>query len=439
MPEEFLKVEKEIMTKWFDYFQKNKLVENHKNKLLTDIITIFLLEESQLGYDCLFPNNQKITLEDEKSFSSSELKENDKVFNVIFAPLNELGYLGLFSLTQPENELNSDNPNITFYMNSQEFLRILRNEDNSTRKHCIQQLFLTILHEKQHHSQYEMTQKDISSLESIRYARDFVLMKYPPVKDFYAKNYSNFYTEINAELVTCYKYNKLFPGSYNVNKIERQNERNFKMGVYYDPYDKIGFRKQRDDVAISVLDNLICNQGKVDILSKFPILQKEYNLDGTKKSGFELIKNMQNETKQLLENKNLSDDEKDKQINDAQIMYYELIYNALQNSSKKEIGNLVSKIGRHELSIILNNMSQYFKGEITNRSIYGMNTSVIERYYNQKIEKISKIKEQVSEIKLTPPDIVPNTREIGLDEINNLNTHIISTPTQTKGFSNDKL
>ena len=84
-------------------------------------------------------------------------------------------------------------------------------------------------------------------------------------------------------------------------------------------------------------------------------------------------------------------------------------------------------------------MSQYFKGEITNRSIYGMNTSVIERYYNQKIEKISKIKEQVSEIKLTPPDIVPNTREIGLDEINNLNTHIISTPTQTKGFSNDKL
>ena len=68
-----------------------------------------------------------------------------------------------------------------------------------------------------------------------------------------------------------------------------------------------------------------------------------------------------------------------------------------------------------------------------------MNTSVIERYYNQKIEKISKIKEQVSEIKLTPPDIVPNTREIGLDEINNLNTHIISNPTQTKGFSNDKL
>ena len=431
MPEEFQKIELDIITKWLNYFQKNILVEKYKQELLTDIITIFMLEESQLGYDFLLPNNEKVTVENEESFSISEVKENDKVFELKFAPLNEMGYLGLFSLTQPEDELSSDNDNITFYMNSQEFLRGLKNEDAFTRKHYVEQVFLTILHEKQHHSQYEMTQKDTSSLEAIRYARDFTLMKYPPTKDFYTKNYSNFYTEINAELVSCCKYNELFPGKYDINKIIAQNERRFKIGKYYDPYDKLGLPEQRDDVAIAVLDDLICNQGKIDILRKFPILQKEYHLNGTKKSGFELIKDMQSETKQILENKSLSGDEKNKQIHDAQIMYYELIYNALQNSSKKEIGDLVSKIGSHDLLIILNNMSQYFESEIVNRSINGMSTN-IKQYYEHKIEIISKIKEQVLEFRITPQDILLSTQDIGINEMEDLTDQIISESTQTK-------
>ena len=57
MPEEFQKIELDIITKWLNYFQKNILVEKYKQELLTDIITIFMLEESQLGYDFLLPSN----------------------------------------------------------------------------------------------------------------------------------------------------------------------------------------------------------------------------------------------------------------------------------------------------------------------------------------------------------------------------------------------
>ena len=104
MPEEFQKIELDIITKWLNYFQKNILVEKYKQALLTDMITIFMLEESQLGYDFLLPNNEKVTVENEESFSISEVKENDKVFELKFAPLNEMGYLGLFSLRKKINE-----------------------------------------------------------------------------------------------------------------------------------------------------------------------------------------------------------------------------------------------------------------------------------------------------------------------------------------------
>ena len=38
MPEEFQKIELDIITKWLNYFQKNILVEKYKQELLTDII-----------------------------------------------------------------------------------------------------------------------------------------------------------------------------------------------------------------------------------------------------------------------------------------------------------------------------------------------------------------------------------------------------------------
>lgn len=47
-------------------------------------------------------------------------------------------------------------------------------------------------------------------------------------------------------------------------------------------YNSGGF-KEKDDVIIPIIDSIICERGLTDTLLMFPILQKEYNLDGSKK------------------------------------------------------------------------------------------------------------------------------------------------------------
>ena len=118
--------------------------------------------------------------------------------------------------------------------------------------------------------------------------------------------------------------------------------------------------QERDVITEIILDDLICEQSMIGILELYPILQKEYNMDGSRKSVTELIDNMKREINDISENTELSKIEKDELIKDAQEMYYELLYIQIQKSTQKEIEELVSKIGKKEFINILKRMIYYF-------------------------------------------------------------------------------
>ena len=131
-------------------------------------------------------------------------------------------------------------------------------------------------------------------------------------------------------------------------------------------YDSKGLQ-ERDDVTIPILDNLICEKGKTELLQIYPILQKEYNLDGTKKTAVELIKNLQQEIQAISQNFNITDKEKDKLIKDGQEMYYELIYRQIEKSTPEQISEIAMQIGKNESKEIFDRISHYFQCEMENR------------------------------------------------------------------------
>ena len=89
----------------------------------------------------------------------------------------------------------------------------------------------------------------------------------------------------------------------------------------------------------------------------FPILQKEYNLDGTKKSVVELVRNMKQEISDLTQSNSSN---RETLIQDSKEMYYELIYRKLEKSSQKQLEEYTKKIGKTTFLQILQEIDQYF-------------------------------------------------------------------------------
>ena len=131
-------------------------------------------------------------------------------------------------------------------------------------------------------------------------------------------------------------------------------------------YESNGLQ-ERDDVTVPILDDLISVRGKTEILREYPILQKEYNLDGTKKSAIDLIKNMKDEIQDISQNSELSNKEKEQLIKDGQEMYYELIYRRIEKGTPEQIAELVTQIGKDESKEIFERISHYFQIQLENR------------------------------------------------------------------------
>lgn len=354
--EEKIAIQRDIINFIMRYFCNNRLDFNYTpliEGMQKDITRIFQLEIEELGY-----SYQPDRDDSENTFILKFINDSKKTIR------------GQCSCKKGE-------PTIIY--NIAHLYEDLQSPNKEERLLGCKELFKTVFHEIQHYRQYLMTQKNVSSKDAIRYARDFALMTYLE-KDWYSfdrkkGNYGEYSIENNANAVGYKQYleimgydeeiNDLFEiknGQFNISRYKANG-----VSTYDDQYTYNLGKKERDDITVSILDDLICNHGLTEILKTYPILQKEYNLDGTKKSASVLIKNMEKEIQEISNNKFLSKEDKRKLIKDAQEMYYELIYNQIEKSTQEEIAELASQIGKDKVKVLFGNIAYYFQCELENR------------------------------------------------------------------------
>lgn len=350
--EEKKAIEKQEITEFMKYFESNILDFKDSTllkKLCEHIEKVFKLEIEELGYKFDSVKNNK-----ENTYELHFI--NDKNF-----PDKAVEY--------PGRGWNGENivlkkPKIIF--NIALLFKGLDNIDKEIRLRTCKEIFFTIFHEIQHERQDLMSMQKVSSNESLKYARDFACKLDILKKSWYTKNYDNYLIEKDANIVGLDKYLEIMQDNDRVFSTYRDIEK----GKYYngryiadvwtsDQKTYSGLQ-ERDVITEIILDDLICEQSMIGILELYPILQKEYNMDGSRKSVTELIDNMRKEIYDISGNTELSKIEKDELIKDAQEMYYELLYIQIQKSTQKEIEELVSKIGKKEFINILKRMIYYF-------------------------------------------------------------------------------
>ena len=352
--EEKKAIEKQEITEFMKYFESNILDFKDSTllkKLCEHIERVFKLEIEELGYKFDSVKNNK-----ENTYELHFI--NDKNF-----PDKAVEY--------PGRGWNGENivlkkPKIIF--NIALLFKGLDNIDKEIRLRTCKEIFFTIFHEIQHERQDLMSMQKVSSNESLKYARDFACKLDILKKSWYTKNYDNYLIEKDANIVGLDKDLEIMQDNDRVFSTYRDIEK----GKYYNgryiadvwtsdqkTYYYSGLQ-ERDVITEIILDDLICEQSMIGILELYPILQKEYNMDGSRKSVTELIDNMRKEIYDISGNTELSKIEKDELIKDAQEMYYELLYIQIQKSTQKEIEELVSKIGKKEFINILKRMIYYF-------------------------------------------------------------------------------
>lgn len=258
----------------------------------------------------------------------------------------------------------------------------LQDKNPSNRMMAIKRYYKTIFHEVRHYKQWLCTQSNVSSKDSIMYARDFAL-KDTLGRRFYSRdemtgNYDNYYIEKDANAIG---YAKLFNilGDKDLNSPENktllseQKEEYIKKHIaeyrINMKYKNVIFKSNgfinRDDLSSQVMDNILKYPENLDLLIKYPILKKEYHLDGTKKNALELALNHKKELKGIneLDNNIASAEEKNFLTKQANDMYYELLYPQLSKISPDNFKQFIEVYGVNNTQALLNNIREYYNKE----------------------------------------------------------------------------
>lgn len=355
--EEKIAIQKKEMTGCMNYFKNNQLDFNDTKllqKMQNSITRIFQVEIEELGYSYQ-PNRD----DSQNTFGLEFINDSKETFRGQCHNSD-----GKSSITYNIARLYSD----------------LQSPDVDKRLLACKTLYKTVFHEIQHHRQYLMARTNVSSKDGLTYARDFALSGYLE-KDWYSRdkktgNYDAYSIENNANEVGYRQYletmglsDKEITDLMNIEQ-GKFNIARYKANVNswdgQSHYESDGLQ-ERDDVTVPILDDLICVRCRTEILKQYPILQKEYNLDGTKKSAIDLIKNMQKEIQDISQNQGFSNEDKAKLIRNGQEMYYELIYRQIEKSTPEQIAEIVKQIGKDESKELFGKISHYFQCEMEDR------------------------------------------------------------------------
>lgn len=205
-----------------------------------------------------------------------------------------------------------------------------------------------VFHELRHMQQYLMARTGVSSYISLIYAKErFIIDRYYKI---YEKNHDSMRMEEDANIEAVKNWQEVYAA-------ERRNQK------LYSSSHKIGItKKQRDDFACDMFDKLIKKEGNRYILKVFPVLQKEYNEDGTKKSLNQLLENMKSEIEEILNMEGLSDSEKDILMKDCKGMYFEILYREMKKKSTLlDITCLAETYDKENNTLLFSEMKSYFQ------------------------------------------------------------------------------
>lgn len=205
-------------------------------------------------------------------------------------------------------------------------------------------------HELRHMRQYLMAQTGVSSYISLIYAKEkFIIERYHKI---YKKNHDSMRIEEDAEIESSKNWKEVYEPDRRLQK-------------RYTSLYKIGITKrriQRDDFAFNMFDKLMKKEGNRYILKVFPVLQKEYNEDGTKKSLNQLLENMKSEIEEILNMEGLSDSEKDILMKDCKGMYFEILYREMKKKSTLlDITCLAEAYDKENNTLLFSEMKSYFQ------------------------------------------------------------------------------
>ena len=293
----------------------------------------------------------------------------------------------------------------------------LQSKDDDERLDTCKMIFKTIFHEVQHHRQYMLTQLNISNKDSMMYAKEMCLKQILDSK-FYSQgedgNYYELLIENNANYVGVRKFKEVMQEENS----SLEDEIDFycaymKESKYFIDCDSKNGKKhykfddlqEKEDIATQILDENITEE----LLIKYPILQKEYNMDGSKKNIEELVTNLKNE---IMIVEQLDVEKKEIIIKDTKNMYFELIYNQIKNN--KEIQDK-EKLETSYFKNILDEMTMYFNEEKTKSILnckiicdekflyedqnpkeeYEKMLEEIKKKYNAKLQNINEVKESI--------------------------------------------
>lgn len=306
-------------------------------------------------------------------------------------------------------------PSIKIY--EQSLYKGLSSNNSDERQQACKDIFKSLLHEIQHHRQYMLTQLNTSNKDSLLYAKEFALHSILEEK-FYSRNeefgnYYEFATENNAKYVGASKYSSIMEDNSLFSEIEFCRAYFSESKYFIDASTKDGNKhfkysdlQEKIDGATRLLDETITPE----YITKYPILQKEYNMDGTRKNAIELITNLKQEINQINSIQELSCEDKQELMKNANEMYYELIYMELQNNPEV-ITDISKSIGHQNAKKVLNDISNYFENEKTRRignckilsqkeylergenseEVYKEDSENINKYYNNKKNFLSEL------------------------------------------------
>lgn len=264
-------------------------------------------------------------------------------------------------------------------INIQPIIKDLGSFNEKTRILGCKNLLRAIFHEVRHYRQELMVNTNVSSKEGLMFAKDNILTKY--LRDFYSHdektgNYEEFSIETDAEAAA---YSQIVDVMGEIDeKSEKDRDKKiaenvlarYKIdtqsydGKYY--YNSNGL-KERSDATAEVIDDFFADGQFLEYLEILPILKKEYNDNGSRKTISQLIGNMKAEKEDLLSTSDFSDIERDELIKSCEQMYTELIYRRIERDNERQINDAIELYGEEYISDILIMMQGHLLDEKNNK------------------------------------------------------------------------
>ena len=353
------KIERQCIKEVMEYFKNHTLAKNSEalKIIRKGIEEVFKLEAEEVGFS-YDPN-----VEDEKNdILLKFVNSTNKSEAGVFFPYTKGKYL-------PRIYINE----------SSDTYKELESENTEIRLNACKTLFRALFHELQHFRQNLITQLNISNKNALMYAKEYYLEMFLDNVFFSGDekkgNYKVLAIENNADLISWKQLKNLIQEDDDSIELEIANKEDlFYNGVYkvnnIDSKDKKkhfdhDYRIERIDALTEMVDETF----DPIFFTIMPILHKEFNSDGTKKSATQLVKNLKSEIMQIMSMDRLDENGKKILITDAKEMYYEIIYKALEKSTKKEITEMQQILGVKESTKILEKMIIYFNKEKEKRKV----------------------------------------------------------------------